>query len=204
MGLKIIVPILLSSAGIVYHHFGAGGLLLYIGLGPLLVLMSLRLVGRFGVVRSKFSWWDVVLFALLAVSLLALFIRLNPTVRATHDRGEALNTAAGELIKLRFPYASKTHLGNKITPMPGGILLSLPFYLLGDVAYMNWFWLAVWFALLVHSYRATTMASVMLIGTMIVSPVVVYEFVTGGDLFANSVAVTAGVVMIDWAPDDAA
>lgn len=196
-GMLTIVPLLLPSLGLVYHYVGLVGMLSYAILGPVLMLVGFRHIGRIISVGSKLSSKDVILFGLIAVALLILFIALNPMARVNNDRGEALNIAASELIRLRFPYSSKTHLGNRITPLPGGVLLALPFRLWGDVAYMNWFWLTVWFALLAHSYRRTTLASLVLMGTVVASPSIIHEFVTGGDLFANSVAVAACVVLID-------
>lgn len=70
------------------------------------------------------------------------------------DGDDAIELAINELRAGHYPYYAKTFLGNPITPMPGALLLALPFYLLGNATLQNLFWLAVFFMLVAWHYRS--------------------------------------------------
>jgi hypothetical protein len=105
------------------------------------------------------------------------------------DRDEALNIAVWELLSGRYPYYPRTYLNAPISPLPGAVLLALPFVLLGNSAYQNLFWIVVFYLLIARYFRDHRVA--LLICGMIVSlsPLFWQEFVTGGDLLANSLFV---------------
>lgn len=107
------------------------------------------------------------------------------------DRDEALNQAVAALIAGDYPYYEKTYLGNPITPMPGSLVLAAPFHwLLGNSSYQNIFWIAVFGFLLMGSRSMPSFGSILLFGVCwAISPVLAQEFLTGGDMLANSLFV---------------
>src|SRR5260370_38096939 len=71
---------------------------------------------------------------------------------------DGLNLGVNELLNGRHPYSVRTYLDNPISPLPGAILLAIPFVLVGSSAYQNLFWLGVFCFVLfrmMQSWRAT-------------------------------------------------
>jgi len=88
------------------------------------------------------------LVLLMTLLLIAAFIVLYPVARSGlfgpgSDRDDALNVALQALLSGHYPYYAQTYLGNPPTPMPGALLLALPFFALGTSAWQNLFWLPV-------------------------------------------------------------
>ena len=135
---------------------------------------------------------------LLFVSFLFVYPRVNcQQPNCGSDRDDALRLAAGELLAGRYPYYPQTYHGNPLTPMPGAMLLAVPFQLLGNVAYQTFFWLAAFFLFVRHLMGSSRQAAV-LCGLMLLSPAVLHEIMTGGDLWTNGlyVLVLGGWVLI--------
>ena len=141
-------------------------------------------------------------FILSLSSLLWLFIWLYPLATAGSfgggsDRDEALNIAVTELLNGHYPYYAKTYVaglphqlgldGNPISPLPGELLLALPFVaFFGNGAYQTFFWLGAWFVVLGHYLQDWRKALWVWLSSLIFAPVCLNEIISGGDLLANS------------------
>lgn len=133
---------------------------------------------------------------MLLVGLVALTIAFNivyPIANSGRfgpgsDRDEALNQAISALLAGHHPYHEKTYLGNPISPMPGSLLLAAPFYFFfGNGAYQNIFWIGVFAIVALGNKRHPSPSTIWAFAlTWMVSPVLAQEFLTGGDLLANS------------------
>ena len=80
------------------------------------------------------------------------------------DADDALNLAVNELLHGRYPFYARTYLDNPVANLPGTIFLAVPFALLGNSAYQNFFWLMVFFiavSLSVRSWRLGLMTGVV-------------------------------------------
>ncbi|HET9223611.1 MAG TPA: hypothetical protein VFO07_13955, partial [Roseiflexaceae bacterium] len=132
--------------------------------------------------------------------LLLAFVLVYPIANAGvvgggTDRDEALNIAVWESLAGRYPYYPRTYLNAPISPLPGSILLAMPFALLGNSAYQNLFWIAA-FYLLIGSYFSDHRVALLVSGTVLaLSPLFWQEFLTGGDLLANSLFVCIFTVL---------
>lgn len=188
MGFTFVVP----SLGQVQKYVGMWGTLFYV----LLVLGFWSVAHRFlrkveALVPERWAWGLALATGLM---LLVLFSALYPIADAGiigggSDRDDALNLGARELLQWRCPYHVTTYLGNPIAPLPGGLLLSLPFVVLGNSAYQNFFWLAIFFLVAREVLGDTRQALLLLWSLLLFSPVLLQQIVTGGDLPANSIAV---------------
>lgn len=123
-----------------------------------------------------------------------LFMLIYPTVNTAQpglgsDRDDALNMAVQALLHGEHPYRQPTYLGNPVTPLPGALLLALPFVLLGNSAYQNLFWLAA-FAVTVGAQGRRPGYGVWVLALLLLSPALWQDFLTGGDLLANSLYVS--------------
>lgn len=137
-------------------------------------------------------WWPLFLgCSLCAVSVAFFFV--YPVVNAQlpgrgSDRDDALNLAASALLQGDFPYAATTYLGNPVTPLPGAILMSLPFVALGNSAYQALFWLLAW-GWAVGRVAVSGVLAVVGGGLVLLSPESLRETLSGGDLLVNGVYV---------------
>ena len=136
--------ILIPSTYEVEKYTGSLGLVFFLVFGPIGFLLGYRhIVPRFlEVVTERQS----IYCALATVIVLALtFAILYPIVDSGVvgggcDRDEARDLAARELLGGSYHYYPVTYLGALITPLPGAVLLSIPFVLLGTSAYQNLIW----------------------------------------------------------------
>ncbi|MCA1701797.1 MAG: hypothetical protein LC808_00410, partial [Actinobacteria bacterium] len=139
-----LTALLVPSLDVVEESGGAAGVLIYglvVGLSGYLLLRTSIL--------ERFS--DRVLLAcagLFLVAVTAIFVLGYPEANvhvlgAGSDRDDGLNQSAREILRLSYPYTERTYLGNEITSLPGAILVSTPFVVLGSSAYQNLFWLFV-------------------------------------------------------------
>jgi len=132
--------------------------------------------------------------------LLLIFLAAYPTVNAGvvgpgDDTEDALNGGVGELLNGHYPYRAETYAGNPVGTMPGALLLAIPFVLLGNSAYQNFFWLFMFF-LSMKSYLKDGRLTLLMLWVMLtLSPDVLRNLVTGDDKLANSVYV---LLFIMW------
>jgi hypothetical protein len=133
----------------------------------------------------------------LIVAVLVLFLVVHPHVTVGSDRDEALDTAVRELLHGHHPYRLRAlatgappSASTPISPMPGELLLAVPFVLLGTGALQTFAWLAAFYAVAAHVLGSERRALVALVMSVVLAPAVVHEIVTGGDLLANALWVT--------------
>jgi len=192
------LSLLIPSTAQIQKYFGVVGVAIYIAIASSALLIVCRYVfTRFAsTVTDKQVLW---LIAATFLILLAVFLVVYPLansgiVGVGSDRDEALNSATTDLLKGRYPYYGKIYTGNRISPLPGSLVLAVPFVLLGNSAYQNFFWLFA-FLISMNSYLKNRWAALLLLWVILaLSPVVLQELVTGGDLLANSLYVLLSVL----------
>lgn len=118
------------------------------------------------------------------------FMVLGQLVGAT-DTDDAADLGIAALLDGRNPYEERTFLGQPLAPLPGIFLLGLPFYVLGNVAFAGVFFLGVFWVLASLRPATAQSATALLLLVLTVSPVVLYEVLTGTDHITDAVAVTA-------------
>lgn len=189
------VALLLPSAAVVQRHLHTAGLLAYLILAAAALILLVR--RREPLLRwtARLSERHVLgLAALTLAVVVAIFLVVYPLadagiIRGGSDSDDALDVAAAQLLHGRYPYAAQTYLDNPISPLPGAVLLAVPFVLLGASAYQNLFWLALfWLAL--RAYLKDGRSPLLLLWTALaLSPAVWHQIVTGTDYLANSLYV---------------
>ncbi len=105
------------------------------------------------------------------------------------DADDALILAATELIGGRYPYYARTYLGNALSPMPGAVLLAIPFVVANLIALQNVFWLGALLLIMRRVVEDSRYALAFLILLVALSPSVWQGLASGGDYVSNSIYV---------------
>ncbi|MFT4114280.1 hypothetical protein [Silvibacterium sp.] len=145
------------------------------------------------------GWWLLLPWLLFAVAFAVLFPLAHRHVMggAGSDRDDALRVSAEALLYGKYIYSARTFLGNPVTPLPGAVLLAVPFYLLHTVGLENLFWLGVLLAFAASFFRSKATALIYVLLLLGTSTCTLDDFVVGGDFFINEVyvCVAMGVVI---------
>ena len=131
---------------------------------------------------------------MIAVVLCALFAAAYPVAVSGllgrgSDRADALDVTGAALLSGRLLYEPLTYLGNYPTPMPGAVLLALPFHLLGSAALQNVFWIVLFCGLAPRVVGDRRGAAAYLAIFVLGCPGVLLDFVTGSDFATNAIYV---------------
>ena len=191
--------LILPSVYTIQKHIGNGATCIFVTTG--LIVAFFLCMTRMKIVLTTISKrMSLVLSVCIFTVLIVLFALIYPyadsgTIGGGSDRDDALNVAATELVNQRYPYSQSTYLGNPITPFPGAVILSLPFFLLGNSAYQNLFWIAVGYLAAWKFLNDSRLALIFLIAITL-TPVSLQQLVTGGDLVTNALYVFVPIVML--------
>lgn len=147
--------------------------------------------------------------AALAVALAAAFAIGYPIAQSGllgpgSDRDEALSIAIQALLEGRFPYWERTYFNNPISPLPGALLIGLPFHLLGSVAVQNVVITLAAGAAMARALRDEPARWLLLGLATLGNPGFMQDYVTGGDYAVNALyvgaALWAAVRAVDGGP----
>jgi hypothetical protein len=200
--LGLFLSLAIPSAMVTHKYLGLAGLA-----GYLLVTactLAAIVAYREGVLRFARRLTGAQIGGLAAATLAAVtvvFFVVYPIANSGAQGGgsdgdDALHTATSELLHGRYPYSTTTYLGNPITPMPGALLLAIPFVLAGNAAYQNIFWLAMFFLVARGLLKDVRSALLLLWAILLLSPTVMHTIVIGIDYVANGLYV---LVFSVWA-----
>jgi hypothetical protein len=137
-------------------------------------------------------------FAALWVFVAVLYVIVFPIAQRRsyrNDSDDALILACTQLLHHHFPYYERTFLGNPITPMPGALLLALPFQMLGRVSLQALFWIGlfIWFSISYFSFRSTAFA--FLIVTILANAHTLVNILDGADYPVNWIYICIGTLL---------
>lgn len=183
----------MSSSGQLLKWGGPGGLIVYAVIMAALVVASLGNGWLDSLWRRKRAVSAIAIGLVLAFVIAFFFLYAlshSAKLGVGSDRDEALNIALDALQHGRFPYTLETHYGNPISPMPGALLLAYPFFLIGNAAYQNLFWIAAG-AVACWKFFPTPKQALLFMCVMIFGNLsFAQDFVTGGDYSVNLLYVT--------------
>ena len=213
LGLCLFFP----SSAKVQRFLGMAWVPVYLlGVGAALV------IGYRYLLAKCISWLSAKTVWVLAVSTLLLivagFVVIYPVANSGRvgggsDREEAVNAGVSEILHGRYPYYARTEVAvhpagedwvyrGPLSQMPGELFFAVPFVLLGNSAYQNFFWLAVLFLTLRWFFGDGRDALLLVWVAVFLSPVCLHEAMSGGDLLANSIWVfVITVIFVRIVPD---
>jgi len=189
--------LLVPSCDTFLKYFGIAGVAGYLIIGSLVLLAAYKFV--LPVFLSRLTERQADILAALTIAALIAFVAVAYPIAnsgrfgAGSDADEALLIGTQELLAGRFPYYPKTYLGNLISPMPGAMLLAIPFVLIKFLAVQNVFWLGVFYVAVRHYLKSGIWALALLWTILIFSPTVFQNLATGADYTANTIYVLAAM-----------
>ncbi len=194
------VAIIISSANILTKYVGGATLFLY----SLAVVAGLWGLERWGLplLRRLPARTVTLLLGLVVVGITTVMVILYPLANSERlgpgsDRDEALDQATLSLLQGDYPYYQVTYLNNPITPMPGALLLAIPFVALtGSSIWQIPVWLIVFMMVLRRWLFDSRLLLLMLLSVFVLAPKVDHEIVTGGDFVTNAMYVLAAFVVL--------
>jgi len=203
------LTLLIPSTAVLHKYLGLWGVVAYAAAISLLLLglfrypaTGLRMMTV--LTPSQLFWLAGLTLGLLLVAFAIIYpIVDSGIVGGGSDGDDALNLATRELLAGRYPYYPRTYLGNPISPMPGALLLAIPFVLLGNSAYQNFFWLLVFIVVMKSHWRDWRLALFLFWLVLALSPAVLHSLLIGSDYIANSLYVLVlmlGVVTVTSQP----
>ncbi|QDG51669.1 hypothetical protein FIV42_13190 [Persicimonas caeni] len=187
-----------TGLGVIYKYFGGAGLAAYL---PLNAAAIYAVCHFYPALRKRVSarhirWASVGLFGFVALAFVVLYPMANAGIfGAGSDADDALNLAVGELLAGRYPYYPQTYLENPISPMPGAVLLAVPFAVVWTSSLQNLLWLGAFFAWMWRK-RRDSWDALFFTCLLLSSPAVMQQAMTGTDLLANSIYVALGCLWV--------
>ena len=193
------LSILLPSIGVCQKYLGLKGVVAYlvIGTSGLLIVLAYE-----GPLFSLLTGNRIKVLAILtAIALLVIFLIVYPVANSGRfgggsDTDEAITLAATNLLYGQYPYYARTYLGNPIDPLPGAILLSIPFVLMRNVGYQNLFWMILGFVALKSYMKSWKQALILSWIIIAFSPRLMSLYVVGNDDIANTLYILLSMTLL--------
>ncbi|MCB0475923.1 MAG: hypothetical protein KDC69_09610, partial [Flavobacteriaceae bacterium] len=104
------------------------------------------------------------------------------------DRWSAMTAAIRALLNFDYPYTALDHMGGRSSNFPGLLLIGIPFYLLGNVGFLEIFTFLATLLFLVKS-KIPNHRKVLILLLLLLSPAWWWEIITGSDLMSNIILV---------------
>ena len=180
-----------TSSGFIQKYAGLWGLIGY-GIAVVSVVFLIRKFSNRCAPWCRRHFWmlgAIILAGLAIIFAVAYPIEDRRGVRKSSDRDEGLNLAVSRMGEGKTPYYPPGSEAGPLSLLPGSILLAAPFVALGNSAYQNWFWLALFLFCAVWMFKDRALALCLLAVPLALSPAAQYEYISGGDLIANGIFV---------------
>ena len=131
--------------------------------------------------RFNFIFLSVSFFVFIAFVIVNFLVDGNSL---NIDRWSAMETTVQGILQGQYPYELKDHLGKTSSNLPGLFYIGLPFYLIGNVGYLQAFVFLIGCYLLYTSNLKNTQKVVVVV-LFLLSPAYLWEIVAKSDLLSN-------------------
>jgi len=111
------------------------------------------------------------------------------------DRWSAMEAGIKALLNGEYPYSAIDHLGGRTSNLPTLIFIGIPFYLMGDIGYLQSFTFVVFSYVIYdvfHNYKDRLFCLLLLI----LSPSYLWEIYVKSDLMSNFIIVLLFLIMV--------
>jgi ABC-type multidrug transport system fused ATPase/permease subunit len=187
----------LISWAAIYKYLNHGKATAAMLLGILFIALGMQWLDRLNQQQRQISCgWLLLLFLIFAAAFSVLYpISLKHTLNIGSDREDALRIELDAVRHDQYPYDTHTFLGNPPTPLPGAMLLTAPFFVLGHIAWQNFLWLALFFVFTIRFFRRRATALFFLAVCLLLAPGNLSDFTSGGDYLTNFFYVAIAVAL---------
>lgn len=177
----------LISWAAIYKYLSHGKATAAMMFGILFIALGMQGLDRLNQRPRQISaGWFLLLFLIFTTAFSVLYpISLKHTLNIGSDREDALRIELNAVHHHQYPYDAHTFLGNPPTPLPGAMLLSAPFFVLGHIAWQNFLWLALFFVFTIRFFRHRATALFFLAVFLLLAPGNLSDFTSGGDYLTN-------------------
>lgn len=155
-----------------------------------LIIFSLLLYNKVKAILNNVKKMNFILFAFsLCFFCLLMFINLKVDgLSLNTDRWSALEVLIKSILEGKYPYAILDHLGNTTSNLPGLFYVGLPFYLLGDVGFLQPFtFLFLSIFIILSKIKNDEKVFIFLLFTL--APSYFWEVIGKSDLMSNCILV---------------
>ncbi len=202
MNLLWIVLITIISSGFILVKFsGYSLLIIYL---VFITFYYTKLKSICNLIKNNLSQKQALILALVTLIVIVLIVPyfLYPIANlgfkggGGSDADEVTAAAVKALINFTYPYYTKSYLGNPVGPLPGSLILSVPFVLLGNMALQNIFWLTILF-LCLKKILGDWRYSLLFIWTlMFTSPESLHELIVSGYKLSSTIIVLVFLILL--------
>lgn len=109
------------------------------------------------------------------------------------DRWSAMSVSINAVLENRYPYSELDHLNQHSSNFPSLLLIGLPFYLLGDIGYLQSFCFLV-FSYIIYKTIATPKAKLFGLLLLIFSIFYLWEIYVKSDLMSNFILILGFII----------
>jgi hypothetical protein len=203
----LVLILFFPSAQTIQQYLGSAAIIGYLaGLAiavPLALRYALPLYLRLTTERSAL-WLALLTLAVLIVLFAVIYPKANAGALGGlgSDRDDAANLATRHLLHFEYPYSTPTYLGNLVSQLPGALIINAPFVAIGNSAYQNIFWLMAFFFGLRYVLKDARLALFGILLLLLASPELMREYLTGGDLIANSIYILLFMLGVLLVPNE--
>jgi len=190
-----------------FKQLGAVGIFAYIALvGPAVYLLLRHAMRPVAERIPPKSATAIALVATILITVAAVPLHELANRNALHipgfsygntDIDDALIVGLNALLRGAHPYSVRTWAQSPLTPMPGALLLALPFHLVGAIVLQNAFWLFVLFLALGYLANDRRYALFLWALALASSPKILEEQVLqGADYVVNATYVAMATLLL--------
>ena len=179
--LVLVITLAALNVPIIYHYLGVLATSAYLLIYALIFIWVWKFPPG-----ERFQ--NLALAAIIFLSLalqIVLLIWVAPQFDQQMDRDDALTYWIEALARGEYPYSIPTSRGNPISILPSLPLIALPFYLLGNVGFLEIFSYLVLIILLWMAYKQAPRVRFFTIIVFSTSPLLFFEVAGRSDLIAN-------------------
>lgn len=149
---------------------------------------------EFKFIKSFISKYSYIFVTLLVASIIFSITIFTDANSLKVDRWSALDVTIRALLNGEYPYSHKDHLDNISSNFPGLTVIGIPFFLLGNVGYIQTFAFLLLSYTLYKSLELKNSFRYLLF--LLISPAYWWEIFAISDLMSNSIMVFCFIVLL--------
>ena len=173
------------------QHLFSVPIYIYIGISSFLLFKNIFDFGYFKKFISKQYYFLICFFISLILFLITYYTDGNSL---NVDRWSAMDVAIRALLNGEYPYTAVDHMNGRTSNFPGLLILGMPFYLIGNVGYLQVF------AFLLLSYTLYKVLKIenafRYIILLLISPAFWWEIFAISDLMSNIILVLCFILLV--------